>query len=345
MPITATATTKLKKHWKKIALALVLLLMVGGWYTNAQIGRQSELTFVSPERTDLTKTLEVTGSVDAKEKARLRFVAGGKVVYLGAKEGDTVSRGQTIATIDRATLQKQLEQDLNTYLDQRGSWEDTLDDTKDRWLDDSEQRQVDSRQRALQNRILDIEIRNLAIHNTVLSAPFAGVLTVAPTAVAGVQLLATDFFEIVNPTTLVFRALVDETDVALVELGQSATLVLDAFPDEPIRTTVSYIAFTSNQTTSGTAYVVEFALPPEFALSRYRLGMGGDIAIELHTASNVLTVPYIATRARDDQIYVDVRTGERTFEERLIKTGLETDDKVEVLEGLKESDQILLPGW
>jgi membrane fusion protein, macrolide-specific efflux system len=345
MPAATKPLTHLKNNWKAIALALALILAAGGWYANVQIKSQADLTFVKPERTNLTKTLEVTGYVDAKEKARLRFIAGGKIIYLGAKEGDIVSRGQTIATIDRATLQKQLEQDLNIFLDQRESWENTLDDTQDRGLDDREQRQKNSQQRALNNRVLDIEMRNIAIHNTVLSAPFAGVLTVAPTAVPGVQLLATDFFEIVNPTSLVFRALVDETEIALVEIGQPATLILDAFPDEPINTTVSYIAFTSSQTTSGTAFAVEFALPPEFALHRYRLGMGGDIAIELQTVNNILTIPYIATRARGDKIYVDVRTGERSFEERQIKTGLETDDQVEVLEGLKETEEILLPSW
>ena len=71
--------------------------------------------------------------------------------------------------------------------------------------------------------------------------------------------------------------------------------------------------------------------------------MNGDATIELTKVEQALTVPLNATRIRDDKIYVDVRTGEKTTEEREITTGKETDDVVEVLSGLSESDQVLLP--
>ncbi len=118
----------LKKRWK---LIVILLLVVGGggfFYLQNQQKNQPEIAVVQPERKTLVKTLDVSGIIDAKQKASLRFLAGGKVTYLGAKEGDSIKKWQTIATIDQATLQKQFEQNMNNYLKERWDWEQTRDD-------------------------------------------------------------------------------------------------------------------------------------------------------------------------------------------------------------------------
>ena len=85
-----------------------------------------------PLKRNLTKFIEVPGFVDAETKVNLRFVAGGKVVYVGAQEGDFVKKWQTIAKIDQRDLQARLEKNLNLYMNERWDWEQTLDDTKDR---------------------------------------------------------------------------------------------------------------------------------------------------------------------------------------------------------------------
>lgn len=333
----------ISKRWK---LLLIILLVAGAaffWYFSKTKAKTEALVFSSPTRQDLTKTLDISGFVDATEKVRLRFAAGGKVTYLGANEGDFVNKYQTIASIDTRTLQKQMQQDLNTYMQERWDWEDTLDNTKDRWIDTPEQRQVDKNQWDLDNKVLNVEIRNIAIQNSAITAPFAGILTVSPTPVAGVQLLATDYFELVNPDTLIFSARIDEADIAQVTEGLPAVINLDSYPDMTINTHIDYIAFTSSQTSSGTVFQVDFPLSSVADASKLRLGMNGDAAIELATAQNVLTVPITAIRQRGGQTYVDVRTGEKSYEERAISIGLETEDWVEVLEGLSESDEILLP--
>jgi hypothetical protein len=71
--------------------------------------------------------------------------------------------------------------------------------------------------------------------------------------------------------------------------------------------------------------------------------MNGDVAIKLAEKQNALVIPLIATRERDGKVFVDVRTGPTTYEEREITVGLETEEKIEVLNGLSESDEILLP--
>ncbi len=333
----------IKKRWK-LSLGIVLIIALGIFFTaRSKAANTVVLKFEHPVTQNIIKTLDVSGHIDAKEKVRLRFIAGGKLTYIGAKEGDQVKKWQTIATVDKATLEKQLGQDLNTYMQERWDWETTQDANKDKVLLTNEQRTEDKNQWDLNNTVLNVEIRDIAIKNSALYSPIEGILTVAPTSVAGMQLLGSDYFEIVNPKTLTFRAAVDESDIALVQPGQKTTLILDALPDEELTTTVSYISYVSTETSGGTAFIVEFPLTEAQVSQLLRIGMNGDAKILLEEKESVLTIPAVALIQRDDKMYVNVKTGENKSEEREITVGLETDELVEILSGLSESDEIVIP--
>jgi len=332
----------LKKHFKLFLVIIVLGLLVF-WSLQRDSKQQASLVFVSPVREDIVASITISGRVDAKEKARLRFASGGKVVYLGAKEGDSVKKGQIIATIDRSTLQKQLDQNLNTYMQKRNDFENIQDDIKDRTLDTIEARSVAAKQYDLENQVLNVEIQSIAIANTTITSPLNGILTVSPTNVTGVQLLASDYFEIVNPQSLVFRASIDEIDIDRIKKGQTGQISLDAYDGEKIDTYISYISYTSNESSSGTVFLLEFPIN-EQNIDKYRIGMNGDVSIKIAEKQNVLTIPLDAISERDNKTFVKVKAdNDEQLVEREIKVGLESDDKVEVLEGLSESDQVVLP--
>ena len=64
------------------------------------------------------------------------------------------------------------------------------------------------------------------------------------------------------------------------------------------------------------------------------------IKIVLEHKDSVLWLPPDAIRAFEGRRFVVVRTGDR--ERRVtIKTGIETDDKVEIIEGLKQGDVVV----
>jgi membrane fusion protein, macrolide-specific efflux system len=334
---------KIKKK-PKIILGIIIaivLITIFALKTNAQ--KTPDLVFANPVTQSISKTINISGHVDAKEKVRLRFIAGGKLTYVGAKEGDLVKKWQTIATIDQATLQKQLEQDLNNYLKERWDWEEVVDENRGQPLTLTERRSQDKDQWDLENTVLNVEIRDIAIKNTDIYAPFEGILTSAPTSVAGMQVLASDYFEVINPQTLVFRAAIDESDIAQINIGQKATLVLDSYENTEISTEVSYISYTSTETSSGTAFVVEFPLTEADFNQILRIGMNGDVRILIEDKENVLTIPAIALIQRDDQYYVLVKSGKNQTKEKAIEIGLETEDLIEVKFGLSESDQVVIP--
>jgi membrane fusion protein, multidrug efflux system len=334
----------MRRHWK-LSL-LILVITIGGsiyWHRQRQ-ANQVELTFQKPIMEKLVKTLELSGVVDANEKARLRFLAGGKITYLGAQEGDMVKKWQTIAAIDQATLKKQLEQDLNLFMQERLDWDQLNDDVFFNEYTTTEERDVEKGQLDLTNEVLDVEIRDIAISNTRLSAPFAGIITKSPTSVAGVQLISTDYFELVNPESMIFRAEVDEADISLIKMGQRGQIILDAYLDKEITGNVEYISFATSETANGTVFVIEIPLNSlMYGSNFFRLGMNGNIDIELETRENTMSIPLIAIKEVDDQVYVDIKTNDNEFVEREITIGLETDENVEVLSGLSLEDEVLIP--
>lgn len=323
-----------------IGIILITLIILGILFARSR-NEEEPLTFISPIRQEIIETLEISGTVDALQKARLRFIAGGKITYLSAQEGDAIKKWQTIATIDPASLQKSLEKNLNLYSQERWDWEERIDDTKNRWLNDAERTDKDQAQWDLENKVLDVEIQDIAIKNTRLTAPFAGILTSSPITSAGTQVIASDYFELVDPTSLIFVGRVDEADVAKINEGLTADIRLDAFENVTFSTFIEQISFASSATADGTVFTVRF--PLSNSNTGLRLGMNGDATIELAKVADALTIPLNATRIREDKTYVDVQTGENTSEEREITIGKETDDLVEVLTGLTEDDRVLLP--
>jgi len=347
--LLATAPRRwLSYLWHHKRLSLVLLVVIGAAFFQYRRTRTQEETFIfiKPESTTLVKKVNVSGLIDAKEKAALRFASGGKLTYLGAKEGDWVKKNQTLARIDAQELQKRLQQDLNLYFNERLDFEQGRDDRQDKAPTDQLSRSGQTSQKTLENEVLDVEIRDIAIRNTFLASPLEGILVKIPSPITGVNLISTDTFEVVNPQSLVFRVAVDEADIAQIKPGQSARIELDAYPNQPILTSVKYISYQSSQDSTGTVFLVELPIPVDFQkpqLGYYRLGMNGDADITIEEKSGLLSVPLAAIKERDDKTFVSVRTGDKTVEDREIQTGLETDDRIEVTSGLQENDEIVLP--
>jgi RND family efflux transporter MFP subunit len=329
-------------HWIWLLVSLVVLGGIGYWYYSKTQAAITQTQFEKPQRQTIERTIDAAGIIRADQIARLRFLAGGKVTFVGPKEGEWVKKGQTLAVIDRATLQKQLQQNLNSYERERYDWEGYKEDIKDTASTNDIERDTKSNQLTLNDTVLSVEIQDIAIRNTVLSAPFAGILTVSPTTSAGVQLTAADFFEVVDPESMQFIARIDEADIAQIQEGQSAVIELDAFRDKPIESRVSAISFTSVETGSGTQFEVEFPIASA-ATGQFRLGMNGDVTIKLGKSENAFTIPLLATRTRSGKTYVDVKVAGSKTEEREIETGIETDERIEVVSGLSENDEVAVP--
>ena len=105
---------------KLIILFGILALISGiGYYmysqntASAQLGKGiSDGETFTVAKSTLKETLTISGQIDAEEKVTLTFPTGGKLYWVGVKEGDYVEKYQGIASLDQRDLEKRLETSL-----------------------------------------------------------------------------------------------------------------------------------------------------------------------------------------------------------------------------------------
>jgi len=294
------------------------------------------------KQTNLIQSLSVSGTIAAKNYADLSFITGGLLIYLGAKKGDSVTAGQTIAVLDERTVQKNLETALLNYSEQRNTFDQTQDNNQNRTpeeaLSDAMKRILQNNQYDLDKSVKSVELQTLAKEQSVLTTPIAGVLTRTDAVSKGINVNATTTFSVVDPNSLVFNIDVDEADIGKVARGQAVNLVLDPYPDTTLRLVVTDIDFVNHTTsTGGNVYTVTVKLPFNTDY-KYRVGMNGNAEVITAERNNVITVPIASIF---DNNYVYIKTANH-FEKRKVVLGLQNDTDVQVLRGVSSGEQVVL---
>lgn len=302
---------------------------------------ETKVTPYTVKRHTLKETLSLSGEIDAEEKATLRFQTSGYLSWVGVKEGDTVKQFQVLASLDQAELQRNLRKYLNTYMSERWDFETTKNSSGDAAaMTTAVRRAFEKAQFDLNNSVLDVELKDIALKYANLWTPIDGVVTRVAAPNAGVNITPTQAeIDVVNPATLYFSATADQTEVAKLTASMSGVITLDAFGDQPINGTISTISFIPKAGETGTVYEVKLNLPApaqsgvEAAL---RLGMTGDVDFIIKELPDVLSVPSKYLKTENGKKYVLKQNNEKVY----VAIGEEMDGDVEIKEGLKENDII-----
>jgi len=322
---------------KLLFLILIPVIALIGWLIfNAQ--KPEPLETVTVKSTNITEALSATGSINSLDIVNLSFLGPGKLVYLSAKKGDMVKKGQTIAVLDQRSMQKNIEQSLRDYSKQRNKFEQTKDDNEDIPLEDEIKRILDDNQHDLNKAVASVELQTLAKEQSVLSTPIAGVVTRSDVSKAGVNVSLTTTWTIADTDELVFEMEIDEADIGKVSVGQSVNISFDAYPDQQIQGQISTIDYASHDNaTGGNVFTAQATLDPAAGVD-YRIGMNGDAEVVLHEKTAVTTVP-LASILDDEYVFVQTKEG---FEKRKITPGIQSDTDVEITSGLREGEVIAL---
>lgn len=348
----------MKKSFKYILILLVLFGLIFGYkQIQAQNAKEAKNpTKFNPKtfeifnvpRKDIAQTLTLSGSIDASKKADLKFQTSGRLAWVGVKIGDKVKKFQAIAGLDQKELRKNLEKEFNDYrtgLSNFNDVQDTYKQTKQDFLvTDAIKRILDRSQYTLNNAVISYELSDLAIKYSTLTTPISGVVVNVDQPLPGVNITPTSAsFTVVDPTSIFLKAEIDQEDTPKIKVGQAATVKLDSFPDKTFDSKINFIAFSPVAGESNTVYEIRFDLPASDNQNlNYRLGMDGDALITLAESKNTLVLPIEAVLEEKGQKYVLTKDENNKIIKKNVKTGVENDTDVEILEGLSENDQILI---
>jgi HlyD family secretion protein len=140
---------------------------------------------------------------------------------------------------------------------------------------------------------------------------------------------------------------VDETDIALVKVGQPADVQLDAFPGASFGARVRRVAVapSSGQSASGgVTYEVDLALARDDGGPSPRVGMTATADIQVRQARSALSVPGSALIGRDrgEQAVFVIEGGKVHL--RDVRVSVDGEDRAAIAAGLRQGERVVSRG-
>lgn len=169
-------------------------------------------------------------------------------------------------------------------------------------------------------------------------SPVNGIIT-EKKAVQGMRFMPGDaLYQVADLSSVWAVADVFEQDIGLVKSGAKARVKINAYPDKTFEGTISYVYPTLKAETRTIPVRIDLPNP------NHLLKPGMFAQLELPTAAKgaVVTVPNSAVIDSGTRQIVLVQAKEGRFEPREVKLGARSDDRVEVVEGVRDGEQVVV---
>ncbi|WP_026078267.1 macrolide transporter subunit MacA [Pseudomonas sp. PAMC 26793] len=370
--------SKLRKTGMALALAIAAALTI--YAVQAPADAPQYLT-ATAERSDIENAVLATGLLEGVKQVDVGAQVSGQLKSLKVKVGDKVKKGQWLAEIDPLILQNTLrkaEVDEENLQAQRRATAAQLKETKsvyERYQglqeDESVSRQdfetAESNyevQRAnlmsldaqIKSAHIQIDTAKINLAYTRIVAPIdgdvVGIVTQEGQTVIASQ-LAPVLLKLADLDTMTVKAQVSEADVIHISPGQQVYFTILGEADKryyaklrgtepaPQNFLETQTAGTPKQNTA-VFYNALFDVPnPDH---RLRIAMTAQVRIVLDTAKAALTVPVAALGPRnaDGSFPVRVLDAKGKANTRQVKTGINNNVKVQILDGLAEGDKVVI---
>lgn len=328
---------KLSKKRLVILVVILFVAILGFIFLTRPATKPEQFTQV--KRGDMASTVSSSGTLTGKEVTDLKFKSAGRLAYLNVKTGDTVYAYQTIAGLDTKLLEIDLQQATNSLRDKQATAEKVEDDVKGHDKDETFKQKMDrtTAQVARDNAYDEVKAVQKALQEAHIYTPIAGIVTKAP-FIPGQNVSASDLIvQVVNLSTVYFDTDVDEADIGNISLGQRAQVTVDAYQDQEFKGIVEQI-IPQTKTTSSGATVVTVRIKLETPPANFIQALSGQSQIIITETQNSLIIPIEALK--EDNMVV-LQNGQGVKEVK-VTTGIQSDTEVEIKEGLKEGDKVLL---
>jgi HlyD family secretion protein len=394
-----------RAKWSIVSVVVVALALVGGLTAAKRNKKGTEVRIEAVQRRDLVSSVTASGQVRAQTKVDLSSDITGKIVRLQVREGQMVTKGQFLLQIDPAQAEAMVQraeaslaaakaqaaQARANMLQAEKALErsEAIRKTNAQLVSDEQIEQlrttVDVNKALLEASGHSVEqasasLRDAreALNKTTIFAPMSGRVTrlnveLGETAIMGtLNKDAATLLTISDMSVLETRVKVDETDVARIQIGDSAVVQIDAFPDTTFNGKVTKISNSSVKLAGGGQQAADQAVDYEVTIQllnvppETRPDFSATAKVVTDSRAKVVSIPIIALTVRENEdvakgdtavglgkarpakevgkkdvegVFVVGADSKVTF--RPVKVGIAGEKHFEVLSGLKEGDRIV----
>lgn len=358
---------------RRIIIAIVILALLGlgaFWFTRPK-PIPVVLKEVSAGKVEATLANTRAGTVEACQRTKLSTIIGGRIEYLGVKEGDKVTKGQLLLKLwnDDQQAQAALAQSqinlsgkrveeaciaaVNAEKEAKRQGELREKGFVSMSREEAARTEAEVRRASCNTAKADVAQAEAKFKATrveqgrvALYAPFAGTVakivgelgeysTPSPPGVPTPPAI-----DLIDDSCLYVKAPMDEVDAPKIVAGQPVRITLDALPGKvlpgKVRRVAPYVSAVEKQART-VDIEVDFDQPE--ATGKLLVGYSADVEIILSGRDQVLRIPTAAIQEGSRVLRFNAESGK--LEARAIKTGLTNWEYTEVLEGLAAGDRIV----
>lgn len=262
---------------------------------------------------------------------------GGALLSVRVEEGDVVGVGQILAEVDSRELRAQVRSAEASLALAKSTAERSDMLFKDKVVTAAEHERD---QAALAAAQASLDALRTRLGYASVRAPTGGVITDKRAEAGDVVQSQARVFTIVDVSTLVVRVQVSELDVTGIAEGQTTGVTIDAFGSSRFEGRIRRIFPAADSTTR--MVPVEVALSGA-AVRRLKPGYLARVTLRLGERPGVLVTPVSSlVGARDARAVYVVQDGKA--ERRQVRIGQASGDLVEVLEGVRVGDSVVVAG-
>ena len=196
-----------------------------------------------------------------------------------------------------------------------------------------------------------LELAEENLRNTTIRSPIKGVVLTrdrevgdAVSSILNLGSAATLIMTLGDLSSVYVEGQVDEADVGKLRVGLPVRTTVESFSGENFAGTVTRIAPIGRPLDNVTTFEVRVSIAnPQ---GRLRVNMTANAEIILEDRKNSLLIPEAAlVREKDGKAFVQLRdaSAKAGFRKVALKTGISNGQRTEVLEGLSEGQELVLP--
>jgi len=287
------------------------------------------------------------------------------VSELAVEEGDTISKGSTLARLDDREIRNEFEQariaidqakvslqqaevraELSAaeqkravaLFDQKLISQQEFDQTA--LASRTDALAADQARQQLEGAEARLEGATIQLDYTTIEAPLTGVVTQRLVDVGDRVNVNEALFTVQEFPPLWARIYVPEKSLPELKVGQRAKIEVETYPEREFDGRIKMISPTVDASSGTVKVTIEVNKPGRYL----RPGMFGTVLIATRTTPDALVIPKKAIVRERDLNYVYVIKPDSTVTRQEIEIGLSDEDRVEILSGLQEGDSIVTVG-
>lgn len=184
-----------------------------------------------------------------------------------------------------------------------------------------------------------LDMAKYQLKNTQITAPISGKVTSITVSSGEMIAPSMPLLSIIDTSRIFVKIGISEKDISKVKEGQKVSLEIDAFPEEKFQGEVISKGVAVDQISKTLEVKIEI-LQPEVDIP---VGVFARGNVHVKTNQGALIIPSSALTRKKDGIYVYV-IEEEIARQKEVVLGIIQDERVEILEGLSEGEEIVVLG-